>query len=369
MTSVASHRAIPGRIAADHYWRADILDAEVRQVFKPSWLCVGFTQDLQNHQDFITAQVGPHSIVVQNFKGVLKAFRNVCSHRFSRIQTAPCGNRRLQCPYHGWLYDSEGRPAGIPDNDQAFGFSDDDKTALALEAYELAVAGHFVFVRMTGGGPSLADYLGPVHAFLEHVSVVCADRIDSTVTDVAANWKVGMENGVEAYHFPQVHKDTFADVLQTDVTMNIYGPHCTHEGHLTDKSRHWWSTVSQRARLVTSDTYRDYISFLIFPNIVTTFTAGAFFTFQTLTPVTPDTLSIMSTGWLAAGEGAARKGVIASLKGFSAQVRDEDKAISETAQLGVAETGLDRAAILGAVDNRIRHFQQAYADRMEVAHV
>ena len=64
-----------------------MLARELEAVFKPSWLCLGFVDDLKSDRDFITAQIGPHSIVVQNFGGELKAFRNVCSHRFSRIQT------------------------------------------------------------------------------------------------------------------------------------------------------------------------------------------------------------------------------------------------------------------------------------------
>ena len=35
-----------GRIPADHYWREDVLARELEAVFKPSWLCVGFVDDL-----------------------------------------------------------------------------------------------------------------------------------------------------------------------------------------------------------------------------------------------------------------------------------------------------------------------------------
>ncbi len=358
-----------GAIPAGAYGREDVLEAEIEHVFKSSWLCVGFIEDLKNHNDFITFQVGPHSIVVQNFKGELKAFRNVCSHRFSRIQTEPRGNRRLQCPYHAWLYDAEGIPRGIPDNETAFGLTEADRASLALKAYALETCGHFVFVRMKDDGPGLRGFLGQVYDELVHSCETCPERVDNLTLDVACNWKTGVENGIEAYHFPSVHKDSFADVLETDVRMNSYGPHCTHEGRLTEKSRHWWDTVAARARLKTSDRHRDYISFLIFPNVVTTFTAGAFFTFQMLVPASATTMRITSTGWLAEGAGPARAGVIASLKAFSAQVRAEDKAISEAAQRGVGEAGIGRAAILGEVDNRIRHFQRTYAARMELANV
>ena len=358
------YRTLLGQIPADSYAGADVLRQELDRVFRPSWLCVGFTIDLQNHNDFITAQVGPHSIVVQNFKGQLKAFRNVCSHRFSRIQTEACGNRSLTCPYHGWRYDGDGRPIGIPHNETAFGLTDDDKAALALEPYALETVGHFVFVRMMLPGPTLKAFLGDVHCVLEHIAATCPDRIENTALEVEANWKLGVENGVEAYHHPLVHTDTFSNVLQQDIVMNTCGPHCTHDGSLTEKSRHWWTTVADKARLKVSDRYRDYISFLIFPNIVTTFTAGAFFTFQTITPLSPTRMRIASTGWLAEGSGAARQAVIGSLTAFSDKVRAEDKAICEVAQAGVSERDIGRPPLLGEVDNRVRHFQRAYAAAM-----
>ncbi len=363
------YRTLLGQVPAENYAGAPTLRRELDAIFRPSWLCVGFTSDLKAHNDFITFQLGPHSIVVQNFKGALKAFRNVCSHRFSRIQTEACGNRSLTCPYHGWRYDGEGRPMGIPHNETAFGLTDDDKTALALEAYALEVVGHFVFVRMKSSGPTLRAFLGDVYDVLEHVAATCPERIENTVHEVEANWKLGVENGVEAYHHPLVHADTFSYVLQPGVVMNTYGPHCTHEGILTEKSAHWWTTVTNMARLTVSDRYRDYVSFLIFPNIVTTFTAGAFFTFQILTPLSDTRMRIASSGWLAEGAGAARQAVIGALTAFSGKVRDEDKTICEIAQAGVSEHGLNRPPLLGEVDNRVRHFQRAYADCMGVGDV
>lgn len=356
-----------GHIPADHYWREDVLEQEIDCIFRPSWLCVGFTDQLANNRDFVTAEVGSEAIVVQNFGGELKAFRNVCSHRFSRIQAEPCGNRPLTCPYHGWSYDAEGVPLGIPMNTKIFGLDAADRAALALDAYAVDTVGHFVFVRMSADGPTLRDYLGDVCGELEHVSQICTERFEYVAFDVAANWKLAMENGVEGYHLPWVHKSSFATVLSTDITMSIYGPHCTHEGVLTDHSRKWWTGAAKAAKLITSDRWSGYVSFMIFPNIVTTFSHGAFFTFQTLTPVSAQTLRIQSSGWLAAGSGGVRGTVIDQLKAFSQQVRDEDRTICEIAQRGVRAASPSRRPILGDMENRIVHFQRACAELMQEA--
>ncbi len=362
--SGTTYQARLGRIPADHYWREDVLARELETVFKPSWLCVGFVDDLKNDRDFITAKIGPQSIVVQNFSGVLKAFKNVCSHRFSRIQTEPCGNRLLQCPYHGWTYDAAGKPIGIPLNSSSFGFTDADKTALALTSYTLETVGHFVFVRMSLDGPSLREFLGSFHDDLAHVSAVCPDRFEQESYDWAANWKLGMDNAAEGYHVPLVHAESFGLILSSDLQISTDADHSRYTGRLKERSLKWWGTVEKSIKLQRSEIYPQYGNFLIFPNIVVTFSYGAFLTFQTFDPTGPETLRISSTSWLGANNGrAARAMVIDNLKTFSKQVRDEDAGICAIAQLGTREAG-QRAPLLGELEGRIAHFQQAYERHM-----
>ncbi|MDI7776134.1 aromatic ring-hydroxylating dioxygenase subunit alpha [Asticcacaulis sp. EMRT-3] len=359
--------ALRGRIAADYYHRDDVLAAELEHVFKPSWLCVGFLQDVQNHQDFITARIGHHDIVVQNFHGELRAFRNVCSHRFARIQCASTGNRPLQCPYHGWTYDGAGRPVGIPLNGHSFSLDEADKDALALEAYALETVGHFVFVRMSREGPSLQTFLGSFYDDLHHVSETCPDRFEKDSFDWEANWKLGMDNAAEGYHVPLVHAESFGEILSTDLTLTTDAGHSRYVGQLKERSLKWWGNVAKSIRLEPGDTYPHYASFLIFPNIIVVYAYSAFLTFQTFDPTGPQTLRIHTSAWLARNNGrAARDMVVESLRGFSAQVRDEDRDICAKAQRGTREAGA-RRPLLGVMEGRIRHFQETYIQYMQKA--
>jgi phenylpropionate dioxygenase-like ring-hydroxylating dioxygenase large terminal subunit len=355
-----------GSVPADYYYRQDVLAAEIEHVFKPSWLCVGFTQDMQNHQDFVTAQIGPHGIVVQNFNGELKAFRNVCSHRFSRIQCDKSGNRPLTCPYHGWTYDAQGVPAGIPHNRQSFGFNETDKQALALESYALETLGHFVFVRMSRTGPSLRDFLGSFYDDLLHVSEVCPDRFVMTSHDWEANWKLGMDNAGEGYHVPLVHAESFSAIPSIDLEISTEAAHSRYVGKLKERSLKWWGNVARSIKLEPGVKYPQYASFLIFPNIVVTFSYGAFLTFQTFAPTGTDSLRINTAAWLANNNGrAARDMVVDSLLTFMDQVRNEDRDICKIAQQGVRDAAPVRPGLLGTLEGRVAHFQQAYAQCMK----
>ncbi len=354
-----------GFIPSDYYIRDDIFSLELQKVFEPSWICVGFTEDLKNNHDFITKQIGDRGIVVQNFQGNLKAFRNVCSHRYSRIQTQPCGNRPLQCPYHGWTYDVDGRPSGIPMNSQCFGFDKSDKLRLSLQQYELDTVGHFVFVRMNKEGASLQEFLGNFYDDLTHVSEVCSDRFESASFEWAANWKVGMDNAAEGYHVPLVHPETFGAILSLDLEISTDAEHSRYTGQLKEASINWWLNVQKAINLQPSSRYPGYSNFLIFPNIVVTYSYGAFLTFQTFDPLTTHTLRINSTSWLARNNGrAARNIVVDSLKSFSELVRNEDRDICAQVQAGMRDIPSTRPLMLGSLEGRIKHYQQAYMTRI-----
>ncbi|MGZ3306271.1 MAG: RHO alpha subunit C-terminal catalytic domain-containing protein, partial [Asticcacaulis sp.] len=178
------------------------------------------------------------------------------------------------------------------------------------------------------------------------------------------NWKLGMDNAAEGYHVPLVHADSFGLILSIDLDISTDADHSRYVGKLKDRSLKWWGTVEKSIRLEPSTVYPQYGNFLIFPNIVVTFSYGSFLTFQTFEPVGPESLRIHTTSWLAKNNGrAARDMVIDSLKTFSKQVRDEDASICAVAQLGTREAGT-RAPLLGALEGRVAHFQTAYARHM-----
>jgi phenylpropionate dioxygenase-like ring-hydroxylating dioxygenase large terminal subunit len=250
-------------------------------------------------------------------------------------------------------------------NKQCFGFQDADRQRLALERYSVDTVGHFVFVRMSPQGPNLKDFLGSFHDDLLHVSQICPDRFERASFDWAANWKVGMDNAAEGYHVPLVHPETFGAILLPDLEITVDAEHSRYTGRLKDASLKWWGNVQKAINLQPSTRYPGYVNFLIFPNIVVTYSYGAFLTFQTFEPLGPDALRIHSTAWLAQNNGrAARAMVVDSLKAFAEAVRNEDRGICAQVQLGMRDVPSARPLMLGELEGRIAHFQTAYMARM-----
>ncbi|WP_035693622.1 aromatic ring-hydroxylating oxygenase subunit alpha [Azospirillum halopraeferens] len=359
---VLPERIIPPRAYHDPAVHRD----EVTRLFRRSWLFAGFTDDLRDDDDFITAELAGTSVVVQNFRGALRALHNVCSHRFARLQTAACGNRRLVCPYHGWLYNADGVPVGIPGNDEHFGFDRERRRALALDRFEVAVRGRFVFVRLEPGGAGLDEHLGAYGPLLDHVSAAFPDRFDDQTVPWAADWKIGVESVLEVYHVASVHPETFKPFFRGTWDIESQPPHSRGVAALSDTGVRYWNGIVRHLGLRTTDRHRDYDNITIFPNLALGITHGAMLSVQTYDPVAPGRCDLRFRLFLAAAErrdGPVRRHVEDSLRAINLRVLEEDRAVSETVQRGIVQAR--RPAVPGRNEARIHTFHAAWLDRMD----
>ncbi len=176
------------------------------------WQFVCTWLEVRDHNDFVRRDLGGIPVVIQNFNGALKAFHNVCSHRFAPIQTEPCGNRKLTCGYHGWSYDENGVPLGIPHNEAWYALDRSQKECLALRQFQVAKCGQMVFVRIERGGSSLEEFLGDWFAFYESLSGSFGDVLFKTEITTRSNWKLLVENGYDSTHVQFVHPTTLGQV-------------------------------------------------------------------------------------------------------------------------------------------------------------
>ena len=135
-----------------YYFEDGVFSREGEEIFLGQWQLIGFRSEVLEDQSYFCREVGGKSVVVQNFSGMLRAFHNVCSHRFGRIRQPGNGCGPLRCPYHGWTYNIEGIPVGIPFPDKFKDCSAEDRLGLRLVAWDLEQCGELIFVRQRKGG-------------------------------------------------------------------------------------------------------------------------------------------------------------------------------------------------------------------------
>jgi len=351
-------------LAPSTYFDPEIWLAERRQIFEQSWQLVALRRELANHQDFVEADIAGRSILVQNFDGELRGFHNVCSHRHARLRAIECGNGLLRCPYHGWTYNAEGVPIGIPGNSEHFGLDREARRALALRRIAVECCGDLVFARLALDGPDLTTALGAYGVPLEHLSRTLGLPFDRQTVTWAANWKIGVESAIEGYHLDMIHPNSFRPLTGTIRPSEFAGPHSYGPTDLSDEGRISIERMAVRLGLARTEQYSGYDHFFIFPNMMIVASAGTFLSLQIYQPSGPETTRLKF--WMAAGPStkpAQRMSVTGraierNLCEFNDRVLAEDQQISEQVQLG--KHLASGPARLGHNEDRIAAFHAAW---------
>jgi len=176
---------------------------EGERIFRRAWQYVGLAEDLARPGDFLTTTIGDASLVIaRDEAGGLRAFANVCRHRGSQLVRDERGNRRtLQCLYHAWTYNLDGSLRAAPGMKDEPGF---DKACYSLVALPAEAWGPFIFANPDPAARPLAETLGALPGLVTATGLdlgAIRRRARSTY-EIAANWKVVVDNYLECYHCP-----------------------------------------------------------------------------------------------------------------------------------------------------------------------
>jgi Rieske 2Fe-2S family protein len=201
---------LPGTMYTDE----TVFALEQEKIFEAMWFCVVRSDDLSGPGAFKTVQVGRENLLVSRSRtGEIRAFFNVCRHRGARLTTAETGavKRAFQCGYHAWTYDLDGKLIAAPNLTK---MPDVDRVDYGLRRVAVREWLGYVWVCLADEPPAFEDtVLGDVVNRLGTVEML--DRYDVSglkvgrriVYDVAANWKLIVENFMECYHCATIHPE------------------------------------------------------------------------------------------------------------------------------------------------------------------
>ena len=201
---------LPGR----DYHAAEVFAVEREQIFFRHWVYAGRIDSLAEAGDFLAVDVvGESVLVVRGKDGELRGFYNVCRHRGSRLCDEESSGRlrgAIKCRYHAWSYSLDGQLIGTPFMEK----DEIDRSEFGLWPVSVEVWEGFVFVHLGEPAHGLRDSL----AAQGEGSVVEYERFGfgelrtahQTVSEVAANWKIVIENYNECLHCPTVHPELIA---------------------------------------------------------------------------------------------------------------------------------------------------------------
>jgi phenylpropionate dioxygenase-like ring-hydroxylating dioxygenase large terminal subunit len=181
---------------------------EVQTIFMKVWNFVGRADRIPNEGDYFTIEfAGVPVIVIRSADGEVRAFANSCRHRGALLLDGEGNCRAIRCPYHSWTYDTDGTLIVAPEMDATAGF---EPTEWHLTPIRLESWAGFIFINFDNSAAPLMRYLGDLPrklASYRFEDMVCVRRKEY---ELNCNWKIYVENAMEAYHIATVHRSTLS---------------------------------------------------------------------------------------------------------------------------------------------------------------
>jgi choline monooxygenase len=196
----------PRSLPRDAYTSEKFFRAEMEHIHLRQWFFVGRADEMKSAGDFraIDTIAGP-VLLLRDRDGTLRAFANSCRHRGSLLLSGSGNCRAVVCPYHGWGYRLDGSLAGAPEMEKCAEFRPQEQGLIPIR---LETWAGFIFLTLAADAPPLPETLGNLpEVFASHRldDMVCTWRIEF---DAKCNWKLLLENSMEAYHTGYIHART-----------------------------------------------------------------------------------------------------------------------------------------------------------------
>lgn len=203
-------RHLPGEC----YGSEVVFALEKEKLFKKEWIIVAREEQIAKPGDYTTLRVVNEPILLTRDKGgKVNAFYNVCRHRGVEVAFKSGNKRNFSCPYHGWVYNLEGALLDAPMMEAAADF---DKSQTNLQRVACDTWGGFIFINLDPEAPPMREKLG---AYLDKMAFLKME--DCETADVwdfigPCNWKLIIENVMDAYHVALLHATTLGKVWDND---------------------------------------------------------------------------------------------------------------------------------------------------------
>ncbi|HEY7330637.1 MAG TPA: aromatic ring-hydroxylating dioxygenase subunit alpha [Gemmataceae bacterium] len=345
-------------LPATWYTSEPVFAQEMRAIFSRYWQYACRVDEVTQPGDYFACRVGNVPVVVvRNRANEIAAFINVCRHRGAEIvHDGSRGNRNtLQCHYHAWTWDLDGRLRAAPGSEHEPCFA---KENYPLVPVAVAQLGPFVFVRPDPQAPSWEETVGELPHILaaSHTPLTALQFRERRAYDMKANWKIVVENFLECYHCAIAHKG-FADLIDLDEYTIV--PHryfSTQRGPLKASAK----ADANAACFSKEGTGQEGIYNYLWPNFMVNIYPGrGNASTNIILPVAPDRTLAIYDFYFEEGMPEAE-----TMVAFIDQVQQEDIILCESVQRGLTSGFYEQGKLVLRYENAIQHFQRLIFDAL-----
>jgi choline monooxygenase len=264
----------------------------------------------------------------------------VCQHRGGPLVYENCSLSKLQCKYHGWVYDLNGNLKS------ARGFKNSE---LNINDYNLTPVNVTewmgqIFVNLSNDPADLCNQIDEIKTLISPIDFSNYTFKFRESYKINCNWKVYMDNFLEGFHIPFVHPE-----------LNKVIDYKSYKTEIYDRFSLQWcpldSELSPYGKSPTPEENKAFY-FTIFPNIILNIAPGRLQT-NIIEPKDSKTCIVHFDYHFDDPE----KANIKQDAEFSEIVQQEDILICENVQKGLESNGYDQGKFSPLHEQGVLHFQ------------
>ncbi|MBD2359358.1 aromatic ring-hydroxylating dioxygenase subunit alpha [Tolypothrix sp. FACHB-123] len=179
--------------------------------FADFWYIVALSEQLRPNKVLARSLLGEWLAIFRDEDGQAVALRDRCLHRNSRLSTGKVCQGALQCPYHGWVYDRNGKVIAVPAEGDDFQPSQQRQA----KGYPTKEQDGYVYVRLADNPTEdFAPFSMPYYGQPGWETVRVINRFANNVTNCA-------ENFIDIPHTAFVHPGVFRTSRQQKLEMTV----------------------------------------------------------------------------------------------------------------------------------------------------
>ena len=343
------------------YTSESFLARELEGIFRGDWVSVGRASSLAEPGDYLTYDLaGEPIMVVRDADGGLRAQSNVCRHRMSVLLEGRGNVSRITCPYHGWVYNLDGRLRGAPlmEGNTAF-----DRSKICLPQIRCEEWLGWIFVTLNPEAESPRSRLASLEAEIRDFGMENYREGFRETFVWDTNWKVLAENFMESYHLPICHSGTIGGVSDIEDTYFSEGQPAYNMHSIMKDPSFKLAVAHPRNTRLTGDNRYKTILMAIYPSLFVTLTPG-YFWYLSLHPRGVGKVHVSFGGGMSPEFADDPEGPkhFADLKALLDDVNKEDKGCTERVFRGL-RADLSAPGPLSPLEQPLHEFAQYIVER------
>ena len=179
--------------------------------FEHFWYVVALSEHLTSNTVLERTVLGEWLAIFRDEEGKPVALRDRCMHRNSRLSRGNICQGKIQCPYHGWVYDKTGKVVAVPAEGENFKATNARRT----QNYDTKEQDGYVYVRLAQNPEEeFEPFAMPYYDKPGWETVRVINRFRNNVTNCA-------ENFIDIPHTVSVHPGVFRTPRCSKLEMTV----------------------------------------------------------------------------------------------------------------------------------------------------